>query len=125
MTARYRLEFEIVEGNCPPYPKGAKFEHPEDLGRLCPWLVDSMSGMLKVLALGGTLPWQYPGTPYEKEMDPLGVTTEFVRCPDPTDRGVVLKITRRAVPECLRPSGPSLNGGRCPGRPGTSGERSG
>jgi hypothetical protein len=29
--------------------------------------------------------------------DPNGITTEFVRCPDPTSSGIVVKITRRAV----------------------------
>lgn len=94
---RYTIEFEIMEGNCPPHPVGARYQYPQELGRICPWLQDSMAGMLRVLALGGTLPWQYPGTPYEKETDPNGVTTEFVRCPDPTSRGVVVKIIRRAV----------------------------
>jgi len=28
-----------------------------------------------------------------------GVTTEFVRCPDPTASGIVIKITRTALPE--------------------------
>jgi len=30
-------------------------------------------------------------------IDPEGVTTEFIRCPDPTDAGVVVKITRTRV----------------------------
>jgi len=38
----------------------------------------------------------YQGTPYEKVVDPDGVTTEFVRCPDPTS-GLVAKITRTRV----------------------------
>ena len=29
-----------------------------------------------------------------KEMNPEGVTTEFIRCPDPTDSGIVVKIVR-------------------------------
>lgn len=94
---RYTIDLEIMGGNCPPHPAGSTYKYPQDAGRICPWLMDSMGGMLRVLALGGTLDWQYPGTPYEKEMDPDGVTTEFVRCPDPTDRGVVVKITRRAI----------------------------
>jgi len=51
--------------------------------------------MIRVLQYGGTLPWKYEDTPYEKEINPEGVTTEFVRCPDPTSNGVVLKITRK------------------------------
>jgi hypothetical protein len=53
-----------------------------------------MSGMIRVLEYGGTLPWDYKGTPYEKQIDPDGVTTEFVRCPDPSSAGIVVKITR-------------------------------
>jgi hypothetical protein len=43
------------------------------------------------------MPWLYEGTPYKKVIDPDGVTTEFIRCPDPTDSGVVVKITRTRV----------------------------
>jgi len=50
---------------------------------LCPWLVDSLTGMIRVLEHGGTLS-EIQRTPYEKVIDPDGVTTEFVRCPDPT-----------------------------------------
>jgi hypothetical protein len=32
-------------------------------------------------------------------MDPDGITTEFVRCIDPTDSGIVVKITRRCLGE--------------------------
>ena len=34
------------------------------------------------------------GTAYEKVIDPEGVTTEFVRCPDPTASGIVVKVIR-------------------------------
>jgi len=121
----YEIELEIFEGqgttvHGPPYPNlveeglcawmighadepekcvGQKFRYPEDLGRLCPWLADSLTGFIRALENGGTLPWRYKGTPYEKEIDPDGVTTEFVRCPDPTASGIVMKITRRALPE--------------------------
>jgi uncharacterized repeat protein (TIGR04076 family) len=77
---------------------GQKFRYPQDLGQLCPWLVDSLSGFLRVLEHSGTLPWRYRGTRYEKVIDPDGVTTEFVRCPDPT-APVVIKIIRTALPE--------------------------
>ncbi len=76
---------------------GQKFRYPDDLGELCPWLVDSMTGMLRALENGGTLHWKYRGTPYEKVIDPDGITTEFVRCPDPTASGIVMKVTRRVV----------------------------
>ena len=78
---------------------GQKFRYPEDLGELCPWLVDSLTGVIRALEHGGTLPWKYQGTPYEKIIDPEGVTTEFVRCLDPTASGIVIKVTRTALLE--------------------------
>lgn len=121
----YRIELEIVEGKgatvvgddfpnlveeglCawmlgdeeePEKKVGDKFQYPGDLGQLCPWLADSLMGFVRALNSGGTLPWRYRGTPYEKEIDPDGVTTEYVRCPDPTASGIVIKITRTAQPE--------------------------
>jgi uncharacterized repeat protein (TIGR04076 family) len=117
----YRIELEIFEGNggelrsdgsrpdfakegiCAwmygSYQVGQKFRYPEDLGLLCPWLLDSLSGILRILEHGGTLTWKYEGTAYEKAIDPEGVTTEFVRCIDPTASGVVIKVTRTALPE--------------------------
>ncbi len=95
---KYELEIEIVEGAASLcHQVGDKFSYPQDRGELCPWLLDSMEGMLRVLMFGGTLPWEYAGTPYEKRIDPEGVTTEFVRCPDPTAAGIVAKITRTRV----------------------------
>jgi len=81
------------------YEQGHTFRYSNDLGLLCPWLVDSLTGFLRVLENGGTLPWKYCGTPYEKAIDPDGVTTEFVRCPDPTASGIVIKIIRTRMPE--------------------------
>ena len=117
----YQIEVEIFEGNggqlrmdgtlpnlveegiCAwmygSYEVGQKFHYPDDLGKLCPWLVDSLTGMIRALENGGTLSWCYKDTPYEKVVDPHGVTTEFVRCPDPTASGIVVKITRTAVSE--------------------------
>ncbi|UCF10811.1 MAG: hypothetical protein JSW65_03790 [Candidatus Bipolaricaulota bacterium] len=86
-------------GEKPGYQVGDTFRYPQDLGRLCPWLLDSLTGVIRALEHGGTLPWRYAGTPYEKEIDPEGVTTEFVRCIDPTDSGIVIKVTRTAQPE--------------------------
>jgi hypothetical protein len=79
------------------YEVGQKFRYPDDLGKLCPWLVDSLTGVIRSLEHGGTLTWRYMGTPYEKEIDPDGVTTEFVRCIDPTDSGIVIKVIRTAI----------------------------
>jgi uncharacterized repeat protein (TIGR04076 family) len=97
---RYQIAVEIVEckrGKCAQHQLGEKFAYPADRGKMCAWLLDSMSGAVRVLEDGGTLPWLYTGTPYEKVIDPEGVTTEFIRCPDPTESGVVAKITRTKV----------------------------
>ncbi len=106
-TGDPRPDFE-KEGICawmygwdeePGYHVGKTFSHPEDLGKLCPWLRDSLAGFVRALETGADLPWRYRDTPYEKEIDPDGVTTEYVRCPDPTACGIVIKITRTALPE--------------------------
>ena len=93
----------VAEGICAwmygSYEVGQKFRYPDDLGELCPWLVDSLTGVIRALENGGTLPWKYKGTPYEKVIDPDGVTTEFVRCLDPTASGIVVKVTRTALEE--------------------------
>jgi len=116
----YKIELEIFEGKGGPrraggdtpdlvkegicawmygrFEPGQRFRYPEDLGSICPWLRDSLAGMIRVLEAGGILPWQYKGTKYEKVIDPEGITTEFVRCPDPTGSGIVMKVTRNAVP---------------------------
>jgi len=39
------------------------------------WLLDAADVFIRVLQCGGTLPWTYEGTPYEKEIDPEGITT--------------------------------------------------
>jgi uncharacterized repeat protein (TIGR04076 family) len=95
---RYKFEIEVAEGEKSRCHKvGEKFNYPQDLGKICPWLRDSMSGVLRALEWGAILPWEYEGTPYQKVIDPNGVTTEFIRCPDPTAAGIVVKITRTAI----------------------------
>ena len=79
------------------YYQGQRFRYPDDLGQLCPWLIDSINSAIRVLNYGGTLPWKYENTPYEKEIDPDGVTTEFIRCVDPTDSGIVVKLIRKQI----------------------------
>ncbi|NHK32557.1 MAG: hypothetical protein FK730_14485 [Asgard group archaeon] len=91
---KYKFELEIYESGCPYHKKGDKLNYPEDKAKLCSWLLDSASTMIRILEYDGNLPWSYSGTPYEKIKNKDGVTTEFVRCPDPTSAGVVLKITR-------------------------------
>lgn len=95
---KYKIEIEIYEARedswC--HKKGDKFEYPKDIGKICPWLLSSMHDFLLVLQQGVTLPWKYENTPYEKVIDPEGVTTEYVRCPDPT-ADLVAKITRTLI----------------------------
>lgn len=94
----YAIEIEIFKGEgCHHHRQGDRYRYPEDIGRICPWLMDSINAMVRVLQYGGALPWKYKGTEFEKAIDPNGETTEFVRCPDPTDVGVVAKITRRKL----------------------------
>ena len=96
----YEIEIEIFKGEgCDYHRLGEKFRYPEDIGYLCPWLLDSINSIIRVLQFGGTLPWKYKDTEYEKMLDNDGITTEFIRCPDPTDAGVVAKITRRKLTE--------------------------
>ena len=78
------------------YQTGQRFKYPEDTGKLCPWLLSAMDPMIHALRCGGTLPWMYEGTRYEKVIDPNGITTEFVHCPDPAS-GIVVKLIRTAV----------------------------
>jgi len=95
---RYRIEIEIFEAlpNSWCHKKGDKFAYPADWGKICPWLRASLNEFVRLLENGVTLPWRYEGTAYEKVIDPDGVTTEYVRCPDPT-AALVAKITRTAL----------------------------
>ncbi|UCF71692.1 MAG: hypothetical protein JSW49_05325 [candidate division WOR-3 bacterium] len=81
------------------YRKDQKFLYPEDKDKICPWLLDSMQTVLARLIAGETLNWDYKDTPYEKVIEPDGVTTEFVRCIDPTASGIVVKVIRTMVQE--------------------------
>ena len=96
---KYKIDIEIYEARedtwC--HKKGDKFKYPEDIGKICPWLLSSLHDFLRLLENGVTLPWKYENTPYEKVIDPDGVTTEYVRCPDPT-ADLVAKITRTLIP---------------------------
>ncbi len=101
-TRRYSIAIEIFEEKGLPcaagHREGDRFEYPGDRGKICPWLMDSMNACIRVLIRDGTLGWLYRGTPYEKVIDKDGVTTEFIRCPDPTRSGVVAKIVRTRIP---------------------------
>lgn len=95
---KYKIDIEIYEARedtwC--HKKGDKFQYPEDIGKICPWLLASLHDFIRLLENGVTLTWKYEDTPYEKVIDPDGVTTEYVRCPDPT-ADLVAKITRTLV----------------------------
>lgn len=95
---RYKIEIEIFEARedtwC--HKKGDIFNWPADMGKICPWLRSSMHDFIRILENGATLSWKYENTPYAKVIDPNGVTTEFVRCPDPTSN-LVAKIIRTKV----------------------------
>jgi uncharacterized repeat protein (TIGR04076 family) len=64
--------------------------------KICPWLLASLHDFIILLQRGVTLPWKYEGTPYQKVIDPEGVTTEYIRCPDPTSN-LVAKIIRTKI----------------------------
>ena len=81
------------------FRQGQRFTYPDDWGKICPWLASSLDPIIQTLRNGGTLGWQYSGTPYEKEINPDGITTEFVRCVDPTESGIVVKVIRTKLPE--------------------------
>lgn len=95
---RYKMEIEIFENEAGRtcHKVGEKFEYPKDAGEICPWLLGSMNNFISALQNGGILYWKYEGTPYEKEIDPDGITTEFVCCPDPTAK-IIAKITRTVI----------------------------
>ena len=95
---RYKIEIEITENknNRTCHKVGEKFNYRADIGKICPWFLSSMWDFIRILENGGTLTWKYEGTPYEKVIDPDGVTTEFVRCPDPTGN-LVAKIIRTRI----------------------------
>ena len=91
----FKIDIEIYEARedtwC--HKKGDKFEYPADIGKICPWLLASMHDFIRLLQHDVTLSWKYEGTPYEKVLNENGITTEYVRCPDPTG-DLVAKITR-------------------------------
>ena len=97
-TTTYEIEIEIVKGDhCDHHRVGETYRYPEEIGNICPWFMDSINSMVRVLQFGGTLPWTYKHTEFEKQIDDNGITTEFIRCPDPTKAGIVAKITRRKL----------------------------
>lgn len=76
------------------YAVGQRFSYPDDEEKICPWLLDSLRGVINELKEGKTLGWKYKDTPYEKVINRNGITTEYVRCIDPTASGIVVKVIR-------------------------------
>ena len=93
---RYDMEVEVYEvgkkTRC--HKLGEKFTYPQDMGKICNFLASALDPVLTSMNAGAIYPWKYAGTPYEKVIDPDGVTTEYIRCPDPSEAGIVVKITR-------------------------------
>ena len=77
------------------YKKGQIFKYPEEAGKLCQWMLNDINLVIQVLRLNGKMLWDYKDTPYEKEINEDGITTEFIRCMDPTNSGIVVKIIRK------------------------------
>jgi uncharacterized repeat protein (TIGR04076 family) len=97
-SRKYRITVDIYEARQDTWchRKGDKFDWPQDMGKICPWLRSSMHDVIRLLENGVTLTWKYENTPYQKVIDPDGITTEFIRCPDPTSN-LVARITRTKV----------------------------
>lgn len=96
VVRRYDMEIEVVEVGSTTrcHQVGQKFRWPDEMGGLCHWLGSALDPVVTGLSAGAILPWKYAGTPYEKVIDPDGITTEYIRCPDPSSSGIVVKITR-------------------------------
>jgi hypothetical protein len=74
------------------------FRDPDNIGGCCPWLADRMTTLIRAFENGGMLPRKYRGTSYEKGIDPNGITTQLVRCPDSTTFGIVIKLLKTTLP---------------------------
>ena len=99
---KYKIDIEIYEStrgycNYGKHTKGQKLRYPQDWESICPYLKGRLSVFIEQLANGQTLPWTYAGTPYEKVINKGGITTEYVRRPDPSDKYVVAKIIRTQI----------------------------
>jgi len=95
---QFKIDIEIYEARQDTWchKKGDKFDYPKDMATICPWLLSSMHDFIRLLQNDVTLTWKYEGTPYEKIINKDGITTEYVRCPDPT-ANLVAKITRTEI----------------------------
>ena len=95
---QFKIDIEIFEARQDTWchKKGDKFEYPKDMATICPWLLSSMHDFIRLMQNDVTLTWKYEGTPYEKIINKDGITTEYIRCPDPT-ANLVAKITRTEI----------------------------
>lgn len=87
----YKIKLEVTDiledGKCPRgHTIGEVFSYPEDIGKLCGSALNSIYPTIRVMQSGGGFPWF---------VDP---DTHTRCCPDPK-RPVVIKISRKEVPE--------------------------
>ena len=57
----FDFEIEIVEGKCGPHQAGQKFKYPDEKGKICEWLMDSMNGAIRVLDTAARCPGSMKG----------------------------------------------------------------
>jgi hypothetical protein len=126
--SEYRIELGILQrrggrpdpgGTCPGFLKGGigawiygchdvgdRFGDPDGLGKRCPWLADSLPGVIRALASCGTLARWHRGASYEKEIDSEGTTTaEYVQRIHPTACSTVMKAMHTALPDSIERQG--------------------
>jgi hypothetical protein len=95
---KYKIDIEIYEfrGFCyiSRHKKGDKFEYPKDWEKLCPYIRGGTIEFIQQLEAGATLPWRYLGTPYKKVIDQEGISTEYVRYPDPSENNTAVMLAK-------------------------------
>jgi hypothetical protein len=86
LRKKWHLYLDVSGGRREELPAGQRFRYPREAGKLCPWLLGSMHSTLQTLMQGGTLPWRYAGTLYEKVIDQEGITTDSFAARIPRQR---------------------------------------
>ena len=76
------------------YQEGQVFDYPQDSDKLCPWLIQDIHQVYQIIRFGGKLGWDYKNTEFEKVFNKKGVTTEYLRCIDPTNSGIVIELSK-------------------------------
>jgi hypothetical protein len=56
-------------------------------------MIHDIHQVYQILRFGGSLGWDYKDTEFEKVFNKNGVTTEYIRCMDPTDSGIVIELS--------------------------------